>query len=97
MISGSVPGTPYVFLCPAFFKLPIAPLTSQCPVPTSMSTLRGSGSFIMTQYTDMVHELVRMYLGAHLKTEYYGLNDVLGLGAGESVINPGSYTWYAAC
>ena len=86
-----------MFLCPAFFTAPVFPLESQCPVMKSVTTLSAGSRAWSTQYTAMLHELVRIYLGTYLEPPVDVINDVLALEPGDSVINMGSYAWYAVC
>ena len=85
-----------MFLCPAFFQLPVFPLTSQCPVLTGPTTLSGT-YLIDTQYTSLLHELVRVYLGTYLIPEVDTVNEAMALDTEQAAINTGSYAWYAAC
>ena len=97
ILAGAVVGTQFIFLCPAFFTTPVFPLESQCPVVKSVTTLSAGVDAWSTQYTSMLHELVRIYLGTYLEPPVDKINEVMVLGPGDSVINMGSYAWYAIC
>ena len=99
-------GTPYIFLCPALFKIsavPPAGTTAACP-PVTMNSF-GVLSPVFSLYLSymLIHELVHFYLPSHglgpytYPAEQYDLNPCVGLDPISSLLNPNNYIVYIAC
>lgn len=93
-----IPYTPFVVLCPSFFRMKEAPETGNCP----MMAPRGGGlmnpfAIIANQRSAMVQQLAHFYLGSDdLQPEVTGLDDIFLLSEDTSKRNARSYDFYVA-
>lgn len=92
----------FVILCPGFLQFPRVPANAGCPKIVGKNLERGTlpfpgGIVNGNQISVIIHELVHLYLRViWLKPEAYGLKASQQLPAGKAMINPDSYTLYAA-
>ena len=93
------PGAPYAIgLCPAFWALPRAPVRAFCPYKGRVNEEYTGNALQLNQQSIIVHQLVRIYLGAGvLVPELYALKDVLKLNAEDSYWNPSTWSYWFAC
>ena len=97
-----VAGVSYIFLCPAFWRVPVQPTFSDCP-SVRKNQWAGPGISLANYQTYLlVHEMVHFYLGlsslgAHtVPKEVYPINDCVGLNSYNSLHNPQNYQYYVA-
>lgn len=94
---------PYIFLCPSFWRIPMAPSFPDCPsVRRNRWEGFGQGLANYASYL-LIHEMVHFYLGESSTgggtqpPEAYLINDCVGLSAYLSRHNPQNYQNYVAC
>ena len=90
-------GSPYVFLCPLWTQVHLFPLPYMCGTVGRLNTLTSPVNLATTQYGNLVHVLAHLYLGNSLSPKVMLPNDCIALPPSQSVINPQSYAFYAAC
>jgi len=92
-----VPDTPWVVLCPSFFRMKGAPQRADCPT-TNLRDLMGSPNAIIgNQYSALVRQLAHFYLGRDdHQPEVTDLNNIFSLPADVTTRNARSYEFYTA-
>lgn len=99
-------GTPYIIICPLFFEQPAIPSTSATDCfdihPRIPHFFAQDGkAMVKYQMWHLMHEMVHYYLVTSKPKNYrdldvYGVNQCLDLLGSQAVMNPNSYTYYAA-
>lgn len=93
-----IPHTPFLVLCPSFFRMKEAPETGNCPTLAAKGGGIGNPfAIIANQRSAMVQQLAHFYLGSDdLQPEVTGLNDIFLLSIDSSKRNARSYDFYVA-
>ena len=95
-------GTPYIVICPAFFDHPVVPTKSPAncfSIDPQLDRYALDGrSSIKYQVWHIMHELVHYYVYStkQKRVDVYAVNACVNLPGGYAVLNPQSYTYYAA-
>ena len=95
--------TPYIIICPMFFEEPAIPTVTN----TSCMSLDPKEPYLFTydgrspveyQPWHLLHELVHFYVYASKDTykDFYGVNECIYLKGRTAILNPQSYSYYAA-
>ncbi|KAG8529089.1 uncharacterized protein KY384_005724 [Bacidia gigantensis] len=96
--AGTIAGTEFVVLCPLFWTVEIEPGPEECPILLFNRFPRETDGLIQNQFSTLVHELVHLYgvEGSATGMETYGVQEVIELGAAQSVENAANYEYYAS-
>ena len=93
--AGSVPKTPFTFICPDFTNLPSIPPSDGCPEVLRGKWLSGGFNMAFSQVTILVHELAHIYLGKECLTpEVYDMNPAMRLRPEAAVRNAQNYALF---
>ena len=93
-----IPNTPWVVLCPQFFRMKEAPETRDCPtMALTGGAIATPFTMIANQRSAVVRQLAHFYLGKDdLQPEVTRLSDIFVLSEDRSKRNAQSYGIYAA-
>ncbi|KAL8640516.1 MAG: hypothetical protein Q9228_002572 [Teloschistes exilis] len=95
-------GFKYIFICPKFFNLPIAPSVRHCPRVIDNEFERKGYLLADYQKYILIHEMIHFYLGQSSlgweskPVERYKLNECVNFDAKNSLRNPMNYQYYVA-
>ena len=93
-------GTQYVYLCPRVNMLFLTPDNAFCgQIIDGGKTLTTPFNVAITKYTNLVHELVHLYVQdpPGLQPEVYLVNDCMALPPDQKVQNAQNYAFYVGC
>ncbi len=92
-----IPDSPWIVLCPTFFRMKEAPERTDCPTEDSRGLMFLPNTMIGNQYTALIRQLAHFYLGPdNLPVEVTNLNQIFSLSADETKRNARSYEFYVA-
>lgn len=92
-----VPDSPWVVLCPSFFKMKVAPQSTDCPTMNLRGLMGSPNAIIANQYSALIRQLAHFYLGREdHQPEVTNLNEVFSISADVTTRNARSYEFYTA-